>query len=95
VDRSRARDYYDLWRILRNFGPSLEQVDLNELLQRKSAHRGVAYVSLADFFIAELEEEARQHWTGNLSSFVTELPACDRVLTELRELLPRFFRGLS
>jgi len=94
-NRPRARDYYDLWRILRDFGPSLEQIDLNELLERKSAHRGVAYASLADFFTAELEEEARQHWAGNLSSFVAELPACDRVLTELRELLPRFFRGLS
>jgi predicted nucleotidyltransferase component of viral defense system len=92
--RPRARDYYDLWRILRDFGPLLGPVDLDELLRKKSAHRGVTYATLADFFTAELEEEARRHWTGTLSSFVAELPACDQVLTELKEFVPKHFRNL-
>lgn len=94
-NRPRARDYYDLWRIMRDFGPSLERVDLDDLLRKKSAHRGVTYATIADFFTAELEEEARQHWTGTLGSFVPELPACEQVLAELKELAPKHFRGLA
>ncbi len=90
-NRPRARDYYDLWRILRDFGPSLIGTDLSGLLKRKSAHRGVSYTSLTDFFTAELESEVRRHWAGNLAPFVADLPACDEVLAELKELLPTFF----
>ncbi|MGH8710436.1 MAG: nucleotidyl transferase AbiEii/AbiGii toxin family protein [Burkholderiales bacterium] len=93
-NRPRARDYYDLWRILRDFGPSLEGVELSDLLRRKSAHRGVSYGSLDDFFTAELEAEARRNWEGNLRPFVPDLPACEDVLAELKRLLPNFFPGL-
>src|SRR6266511_4824983 len=65
-NRPRARDYYDLWRILRDFGPSLKNIDLSGLLRRKSAHRGVSYNSLDDFFTADLEAEARRNWESNL-----------------------------
>jgi hypothetical protein len=84
----RVRDYYDLWRTLRDFGPSLKNVDLSDLLRRKSAHRGVSYGSLDDFFTVELEAEARRNWESNLGPFVSELPSWDDVLTELKRLLP-------
>jgi hypothetical protein len=93
-NRPRARDYYDLWRILRDFGPSLKNIDLSDLLRRKSAHRGVSYNSLDDFFTTQLEAEARRNWDGNLRPFVPELPAWDDVLAELKRLLPNFFPGL-
>ena len=93
-NRPRARDYYDLWRILRDFGPSLKGVELSDLLKRKSGHRGVSYGSLDDFFTAELEAEARRNWDGNLRPFVPELPACDDVLAELKQILPDFFPNL-
>lgn len=92
---SRARDYYDLWRILSDFSSLLEGIDLDELLQRKSAHRGVTYASLADFFTTtKLEEEAHWHWSGTLGAFVAELPGSKQVLAELKELVPNYFRGL-
>jgi predicted nucleotidyltransferase component of viral defense system len=93
-NRPRARNYYDLWRILRDFGPAMKSVGLNDLLRRKSAHRGVSYGSLDDFFTAELEAEARRNWEGNLRPFVPELPACDDVLAELKQLLPALFPDL-
>lgn len=85
---------YDLWRILRDFGPSLKSIDLRDLLRRKSAYRGVFYKSLDDFFTTEFEAEARRNWDGNLISFVPEPPAWDDLLAELKRLLPNFFPGL-
>ncbi len=93
-NRPRARDYYDLWRVFRDFGPSLKDAELNDLLKRKSAHRGVSYGSLDDFFTSELEAEARRNWEGNLRPFVHELPAWDEVLAELKQLAPIFFPEL-
>lgn len=93
-NRPRARDYYDLWRILREYGNELADVNLEALLAQKSAHRGVVYSGRADFFTPELEAEARRHWEGNLAAFVRKLPPCDEVLVELKDLVPRYFPTL-
>ena len=53
-NRPRARDYYDLWRILKDFGATLAGESLSDLLRRKADHRNVAYESRDDFFTAEL-----------------------------------------
>ena len=93
-NRPRARDYYDLWRILRDFGSSLNRDALRDLLKRKSAHRGVVYTSLNDFFTFELEVEAHHHWEGTMRPFVPELPDCAEVLAELKSLLPALLPDL-
>ena len=82
--RSRARDYYDLWRI---FSAHREQLDLRELdslLRRKCALRGVTFDGLGDFFdpgIVTLVEATWEQWLGPL---VADLPAVEIVLDELR-----------
>jgi len=72
----------------------LKGIDLSDLLKRKSAHRGVSYGSLGDFFSAELEGEARRNWESNVGPFVSELLACGDMLAELKGLLPAFFPDL-
>ena len=73
----------------------IESDTLRDLLKRKSAHRGVGYASLDDFFTVELQAEAHRHWEGTLRPFVPELPGCADVLAELKSLLPAFFPELA
>lgn len=91
-NRPRARDYYDLWRILEKFSDRLESEHIGPLLERKSMHRAVSYQSLHDFFTDELVSEALRYWDTSLGPFVTELPECrevlDRLMVLLRELIP-------
>jgi predicted nucleotidyltransferase component of viral defense system len=86
-NRPRARDYYDLWRLLTTYGSEIDRDQLPSLLQQKCTHRDVGYSSLEDFFTSELVAEARTHWQGNLRPFVRVLPDCDSVLNELRVLM--------
>lgn len=94
-NRPRARDYYDLWRVLGEFGPVLDPACLPGLLDRKCALRGVAYHSLEDFFTGPLVAEAHRNWDANLSTFVRGLPPCEVVLAELRVLLGTYFPSLG
>jgi len=89
--RPRSRDYYDLWRLVTDFGTALDTKELTPLLRRKCDHRGVSFQQLADFFSDELILEARTNWDRNLGPFVLNLPLCDEVLSSLREILPKFF----
>lgn len=91
-NRPRTRDYYDLWRILREYREQLTLAAIPDLLAKKAAHRQVAWSGLDDFFTNELVAEARRTWRTSLGPFVGDLPECDTALDQLRadlaELLP-------
>ena len=94
-NRPRARDYYDLWRLLTAFDTKIDTVLVPPLLQQKCAHRDVAYTSVDDFFTEELTSEARTHWDRNLRPFVSQLPSSDIVISDLRPLVRKLLCSQS
>jgi hypothetical protein len=86
-NRPRARDYYDLWRILGTFRADLDLPRIRQCLDAKCVVRGVAYAGLDDFFTPLLVGEAQRAWASNLGAFVRNLPSCEQVLDELRLLM--------
>jgi predicted nucleotidyltransferase component of viral defense system len=93
--RPRARDYYDLWQILKHFGDHLDSKNLLALLRQKTHYVEVSFSTIDDFFTPELLQEAQEAWQSNLGPFVLELPPCNVVLQELRAFLPRYFPALK
>ncbi|OAI49160.1 hypothetical protein AYO45_03185 [Gammaproteobacteria bacterium SCGC AG-212-F23] len=88
-NRPRARDYYDLWRILKNYSKSIDTNKLIELLDKKCKHRDVSHQTIDDFFTVELMKEATQHWQATLGVLVRELPECDQVFKETKLLISK------
>jgi len=86
-NRPRARDYYDLWRILGTFRAELDLSRIRQCLDAKCVVRDVAYTGLDDFFTPLLVGEAQRAWESNLGAFVRNLPSCGQVLDELRLLM--------
>lgn len=86
-NRPRARDYYDLWRILKNYKAAVDVNRLIEMLDKKCKHRDVSYQNIDDFFTGELVKEANQHWQATLGVLVRELPECGLVLKETKQLI--------
>jgi predicted nucleotidyltransferase component of viral defense system len=91
-NQARARDYYDLWRILTQFQNELDRTILDELLHKKCEVRSVSFRVLDDFFTEELVSQAQKHWAATLSPFVPDLASSDQVLVELKKMLPGFFK---
>lgn len=86
-NRPRARDYYDLWCILKKYYTAINQVQLIEVLDKKCLHRDVFYKDINDFFTVELCKEAAQHWRATLGGLVRELPNCQLILDETKNLI--------
>jgi uncharacterized protein len=86
-NRARARDYYDLWRIFRDYGAVLRVPLIPDVLRHKASRRHVAWRTIDDFFTEELTREASRTWDGSLGPFVSDLPECALVLSQLRESL--------
>jgi len=88
-----ARGYYDIWRILSDFGNNLNIGGIIGLLEIKCSHRGVALESFDDFLAEELVAEARRGWPAVIGKFVREPPGSDEVIEDLRRFLPEMFEA--
>jgi len=86
-NRPRARDYYDLWHLLKTYKKQINIQLLANILKPKCDHRQVNYKNIDDFFTEALMVEAKQHWESNLGNFVFELPNCNQVLQETKVML--------
>ncbi len=86
-NRPRARDYYDLWNVLKNYGSAVDSARLIKTLNKKCQHRDVSYQNIDDFFTPELVKEAHQHWQATLGNLVVGLPECAQVLDETKLLI--------
>lgn len=82
--RSRARDYYDLWRVLGTYGDRMDMTDFDPLLREKCAVRGVAFTGPEDFFHDGILAYVKETWEQWLGPLVPGLPPFDTVAGGLR-----------
>ena len=82
--RSRARDYYDLWRIL---GAYKDQMNLNgfdAFLRVKCAAKNVDFKNEEDFFREKMLTLVEKTWEQWLGPLVPNLPSFQTVIGNLR-----------
>jgi len=82
--RSRARDYYDLWRILGTYRDRLELSDFPGFLREKCAIRGVTFSGPDSFFPEAMLAVVEKTWKQWLGPLVPNLPPYGTVIAELR-----------
>ena len=90
--RSRARDYYDLWRILSAHGDFLNLSNFHEFLKEKCTHRQVVFTDTASFFPEVMLTDIEKTWDQWLGPLVPQLPSYKRVI---HELLPQINKILE
>ena len=81
--RSRARDYYDLWRILNAYREKLNLNNFSTILRKKCAAKNVTYTKVEDFFEQEMLNYVKQTWEQWLAPLVPNLPPHEQVIKEL------------
>ena len=82
--RNRARDYYDLWRVLGNYWDRLDLVDFRARLHEKCRLRNVDFDGPEDFFDQRMVDDVEKGWEISLGPLLIELPAFTTVMGELR-----------
>jgi predicted nucleotidyltransferase component of viral defense system len=82
--RSRARDYYDLWRVLGAYRDRLDVSDFPTFLREKCAVRDVTFSGPETFFPEAMLTLVEKTWKQWLGPLVPNLPAYSTVIEELR-----------
>lgn len=82
--RSRARDYYDLWRVLGAYREELNLSGFCSFLRDKCVLRKVSFTGPEDFFLHPMLSYVERSWKQWLGPLVPELPPFATVNGELR-----------
>ena len=82
--RSRARDYYDIWRILSAYEADLDFSGFPQFLRKKCALRRVSFNGPDDFFQDAMLRNIDRTWERWLGPLVPDLPPFDFVIGEVR-----------
>lgn len=82
--RSRARDYYDLWRILGTYRDRLNVSNFPQFLHEKCALKDVTFSGPESFFPEAMLLTVEKTWKQWLGPLVSKLPPCKTVIAELR-----------
>jgi predicted nucleotidyltransferase component of viral defense system len=90
--RSRARDYYDIWRILKAYQDRLDLTDFQRLVRAKCQVRGVDFQGPDDFFDDPMLAYVKRTWNQWLGNLVPQLPTFEAVIGELRPQIVTILR---
>jgi len=90
--RSRARDYYDLWRILNHYPEQLRIEILPNLFLKKCKVRKVNFSGPEEFFDKTLLDYTAKTWEHWLGPLVPELPPFELVIDNLEQKLFDLFK---
>lgn len=82
-NRSRARDFYDLWSIFNHFHETLDLKSFYKYLKQKCEHRGVDFQDTSSFFNDKILTNVKRTWNQWLGPLVSHLPPYETVINEL------------
>lgn len=82
--RSRARDYYDLWRVLGAFQERLDFSGFSDFLRSKCTVRNVSFGGPDDFFQEAMLNYVEKTWQQWLGPLIPDLPDFETVIDDLR-----------
>jgi uncharacterized protein len=88
LERGKSRDYYDVWRLLKEQSSRLELKLLGTVLLKKITHKNLALRRVSDF-LPEDAIKLRRYWEKDLRQQVSPLPSLDIVLVELQDMLDK------
>lgn len=91
--RSRARDYYDLWRILGSYRDPLDISGFESFLREKCALKDVTFSGPDSFFPEAMLTTVEKTWKQWLGPLVPRLPPYKTVIEELRPQVAALLAG--
>ena len=90
-NRTRGRDYYDLWRILSTYKDDMDFTEFISFLRDKCTERNVVFTGPEDFFDGDMLALVENNWDQSLEHLVPNLPASKSVIGELRTQITDLF----
>jgi len=89
IERGKSRDYYDVWRLLKEHRSQMNLEILGMVLEKKLRHKGLRLSTTADF-LPENPAGIKRYWEKDLSQQIATLLPLEDVLNELKQILDSY-----
>ena len=90
LQRGKSRDYYDVWKLLKNHSVDFDKKLANDIMKKKCGDKNIGVPKREDFFLAQRIDEAAQYWKRGLAHQIVNLPDFNETRKELDKLLNEF-----
>ncbi len=91
LQRAKTRDYYDVWRILKNYNKKIEMSVLQNVLIKKCLAKNLNF-DKNNLFTPDKIHPAKQYWGKSLTHQIDNLPDFKTVVRECKELMHSFLK---
>jgi len=89
IERGKSRDYYDVWRLLKEHRSQMNLELLGMVLEKKLRHKGLRLSTTADF-LPENPAGIKRYWEKDLSQQIATLLPLEDILNELKQMLDSY-----
>jgi predicted nucleotidyltransferase component of viral defense system len=86
MERGKSRDYYDVWRLLKEKCNLIDFKLLGQVLTKKLIHKNLVFTGINDFLPKDTGT-LKQYWASELESQINQFPSLDTVLPETEKML--------
>ncbi len=87
LQRTRSRDLYDIWYLLKFQKDVLDIPAVKDIFEKKCEYKGVDFKEIKDFLNPELMESHKLAWEPSIRRQLADLPSFEQVESELPGLL--------
>lgn len=87
LQRTRVRDYYDVWYILKHSKNKINVGKLREIFNKKVKYKKIDFKSAKQFFEKNKVEQAKAYYQRQVAHQLRNPPQFDTIIKELEELI--------
>lgn len=95
LTRTRARDLYDVWNLLKHHRDNIQIPQVVSAFHRKRQYKSVPFKSWADFLTPSRLVDFERAWEASLARQLRDLPRFERVRGDLESMLKQLFSQTS
>jgi len=88
LERGKSRDYYDVWRLLKEYPSQFNLELLGKVLNKKLKHKGLDPQATSDFLPQDYKS-LKRYWGEGLGQQISPLQPLEVVLEELQVMLDK------
>jgi len=92
LQRSRARDYYDIWYILKNKGNAIQKGKVIDAFKKKAEYKNVPFEDIDSLIGDDKYMAIKPSWEAQLSHQLVYTPQLERIRSEFNELVKALFK---
>lgn len=95
LTRTRARDLYDVWNLLKHHRDNIQIPQVVSAFHRKRQYKSVPFKSWADFLTPSRLVDFERAWEASLARQLRDLPKFEQVRGDLEPMLKQLFSRTS